>query len=200
MFPPGRDMLCTKPKLTGSLVITTIGMVDVASLRGTTIRLVNAKDKIGIASCDIAGELRVDIGTPLAGITPRLPGSFPLRSRAGGFPGKARARTDGCYFRSARRRATMDGNIAIRYTLRRLLRPCANGSMTPAPMNAMNSRRRMCPSLQGPRLRKEEPSTLWWGSVDDPLKDRLGSKATGRLPLAGTQGPLWPENRPDSNA
>jgi hypothetical protein len=48
MFPPGRDMLGTKPKLTGSLVIATIGMVDVASLRGATIQLVNAKIRLGL--------------------------------------------------------------------------------------------------------------------------------------------------------
>jgi hypothetical protein len=48
MFPPGRDMLDTMPNLTGSLVIATIGMVDVASLRGTTILLVNAKIRFGL--------------------------------------------------------------------------------------------------------------------------------------------------------
>jgi hypothetical protein len=28
----------------------------------------------------------------------------------------------------------------------------------------------------------------------------VGSNATGRLPLGGTQSPLWPKNRPDSTA
>jgi hypothetical protein len=48
MFPPGRDMLGIRPKPTGSLVIATIGMVDVTSLRGTTVRSVNAKIRLGL--------------------------------------------------------------------------------------------------------------------------------------------------------
>jgi hypothetical protein len=61
-------MLGTWPRSTGSLVIATIGMVEVASLRGHHPNR-NRKDYIGIASGDIAGELRVDLGTSLAGIT-----------------------------------------------------------------------------------------------------------------------------------
>jgi hypothetical protein len=43
-------MLGTRPRSTGSLVIATMGMVGLASLKGVTIQIVIAKTKSGLRS------------------------------------------------------------------------------------------------------------------------------------------------------